>query len=223
MSLTLYQKKALYVVRMFMRTGNDNDFLFLLHPVLDNNDVYNEQALLDRLYQGDRDAFEIIYRRFVRELYLAAYKRLENKELVEDLVQDVFFRLWNRRGQLCIDNLSAYMHTAVRYEILNHITRYKAPSAFYEPFEAILADTDTPENRLIAKELMELVYKYAETLPEKRKKVFLLHIKEKLSVSEIADELNITTKTVHNHLGTAINGLRTHLAPAILLLLTTHR
>ncbi|TDW97472.1 RNA polymerase sigma factor [Dinghuibacter silviterrae] len=188
-----------------------------------NNDVYDEQALLDRLRQGDMDAFDVIYRRYVRELYLAAYKRLDNKELVEDLVQDVFFRLWNRRDQLHIDNLGAYLHTAVRYEILNHITRHKAPAAFYAPFEAILADADTPENRLIAKELLELVYKYAETLPEKRKQVFLLHIKDKLSVNEIAEELNITTKTVHNHLGTAINGLRTHLAPAILLLLTTHR
>lgn len=188
-----------------------------------NDDLYDDQALLDRLSQGDRDAFEVIYRKYVRELYQAAYKRLENREQSEDLVQDVFYRLWNRREQLQVDNLGAYLHTAVRYEILNHVTRHKTPTAFYAPFEAILTDADTPENQLIAKELLELVYKYAETLPEKRKQVFLLHIKGKLSVNEIADELNITPKTVHNHLGTAMNGLRTHIAPAVLLLLSVHR
>jgi RNA polymerase sigma-70 factor (ECF subfamily) len=208
---------------MFIPTVNDNDFLFLPYTVLDNQEVHNEQALLDHLRQGDRAAFDIIYHRYAQALYQSAFKRLDSKELSEDLVQEVFYRLWNRRAALHIDNLGAYLHTAIRYEVLNHITRHKAPSAFYAPFEAILADADTPENQLIAKELMALVYKYAETLPEKRKQVFLLHIKNKLSVSEIAQELNITAKTAHNHLGTAMNGLRTHLAPAILLLLTTHR
>jgi RNA polymerase sigma-70 factor (ECF subfamily) len=188
-----------------------------------HDDLYTEQALLLRLSEGDRQAFEVIYRRYVRELYQAAYKRLENRELVEDLVQDVFFRLWNRRSSLQVDNLGAYLHTAVRYEVLNYITRHKAPSSFYEPFETILLDPATPEDRLIEKELLALVYKYADTLPEKRKQVFLLHIKDKLSVAEIADELNISSKTVYNHLGTAMNGLRTHIAPAVLLLLATHR
>lgn len=187
------------------------------------DDIYTDQALLVRLSEGDRQAFEVIYRRYVRELYQAACKRLESRELVEDLVQDVFFRLWNRREQLRVDNLGAYLHTAVRYEILNYVTRNKAPLSFYAPFESLLMDSDTPENRLIAKELMELVYKYAETLPEKRKQVFLLHIRDKLSAGEIAGELNISSKTVHNHLGTAMNGLRAHIAPAVLLLLTAHR
>lgn len=203
-----------------------NAKLSLLLPkahFLPADDLYTEQALLTRLSEGDRQAFELIYRRYIRELYQAAYKRLENRELVEDLVQDVFFRLWNRREQLQVDNLGAYLHTAVRYEVLNYVTRNKAPLGFYAPFESILMDSDTPENRLIAKELLELIYKYAETLPEKRKQVFLLHIKDKLSVSEIADELNISAKTVYNHLGTAMNGLRTHIAPAVLLLLATHR
>jgi RNA polymerase sigma-70 factor (family 1) len=188
---------------------------------LHGDDLYTEQALLILLSKGDRQAFEVIYRRYVRELYQAAYKRLENRELVEDLVQDVFFRLWNRREQLRVENLGAYLHTAVRYEILNYVTRNKAPLSFYAPFESLLMDSDTPENRLIAKELLELIYKYAETLPEKRKQVFLLHIKDKLSISEIAEELNISSKTVHNHLGTAMNGLRNHIAPAILLLLAS--
>lgn len=200
---------------------NGNNFLFLPGLILENEELHTEKALLARLSGGDRSAFEIIYRRYVRELYQAAYKRLDNREQVEDLVQDVFLKLWKRRVDLQVQNLGAYLHTAVRYEVLNYVVRNNASVGFYEPLEALLPDSDTPDNRLIAKELLELVYKYAETLPEKRKAVFLLHIKSRLSVDEIAEALNISPKTVHNHLGTAMNGLRKNIAPTLLLLLAT--
>jgi RNA polymerase sigma-70 factor (family 1) len=165
-------------------------------------------------------AYETIYRRYIHSLLKAAYKRLEDKQQAEDLVQDVFFRLWEKRERLNVSNLSAYLHTAVRYEILNYVSRNKAPLSFYAPFEALLLETNTPESQLLAKEFVALVLKYAETLPAKRKQVFLLHIQSKLSVKEIAAYLKISEKTVHNHLGTAMNGLRTNIAPAILLLLS---
>jgi RNA polymerase sigma-70 factor (ECF subfamily) len=167
------------------------------------------------------DAYETIYRRYVHSLLKAAYKRLEDKQQAEDLVQDVFFRLWDKRERLRVTNLSAYLHTAVRYEILNYVSRNKAPLHFYAPFEAVLMETDTPESQLLAKEFVGLVLKYAETLPARRKEVFLLHIKNKLSVKEIAAYLKISEKTVYNHLGIAMNDLRTNITPAILLLLST--
>ena len=191
---------------------------FYFNCTLHLNDPHTDPSLLAQLREGDKAAFEQIYRRYMRPLYQAAYKRLHDSDLAQDLVQDVFLRLWKRRAELRIDDLAAYLHTAIRYEILNHISRNKAKGAFYEPFEAMLADFDTPEQQLVAKQLMELIYAYADTLPEKRRQVFLLHIKNKLSVSEIAEKLNITPKTVHNHLGTAMNGLRPHIATAILLL-----
>jgi len=191
---------------------------------LSANILHIDQEALTLLRLGDKDAFGKIYRRYAGELYQAAYKRLQDSALAEDLVQDVFYRLWRRRAELEIGDLAAYLHTAIRYEVLNHITRKKKTgryegAGFYAPLEAMLTDFDTPEQRLIAKQLMDLIYAYAETLPEKRKQVFLLHIRNKLSVNEIAAELNISSKTVHNHIGTAMNGLRAHIAPAILLLL----
>ncbi|HEX3935371.1 MAG TPA: RNA polymerase sigma-70 factor, partial [Puia sp.] len=168
-------------------------------------------------------AFDMIYRRYVRELYQSAYKRLDSRELVEDLVQDVFLKLWNRREKLRIENLGAYLHTAVRYQVLNQLTRKNALSGFYEPFDSIVPDFDTPENKLVTKEMMALVLKYVQTLPEKRKRIFLLYIETRLSVAEIADELNISTKTVYNQVGLAMDGLRTQIAPVVFALLFLHR
>ena len=185
-------------------------------------DHTDEALLLTRLAHGDRAAFEIIYRRYIYDLIQAAGRRLDDPQVAEDLVQDVFLRLWRKRETLTIADLPAYLHTAVRYEVLNHITRRKVPLHFYAPFEAILMETDTPESRLMSKEFLALVLKYAETLSEKRRKVFLLHVQHRLSPREIAEYLNISEKTAYNHLGTAINDLKKRIVPGILLLLLSY-
>lgn len=181
--------------------------------------AHTDQELLSLLRQGDKDAFTLIYRRYVRTLYQAANKRLQDPLAAEDLVQDLFYRLWERHRTLQVDNLGAYLHTAMRYQVLNHISRTRKPMEFFAPLQDLLTDLDTPENQLIAKQLLDLVHAYAATLPEKRRAIFLLHIRDKLSAAEIAEKLNISPKTVHNQLGAAMKGLRTHLAPVAFVLL----
>lgn len=182
--------------------------------------VYTDKALLERLGKGDSNAYEIIYRRYIYSLYETAFRRLNDRQRSEDIVQDVFFRVWNKRAEMAkVDNLSAYLHTAVRYEVLKLVTRRKGMLHFFEPFEFMMMESDGPESRLMAKELLDLVYKYADTLPEKRKQVFLLHITNRLSTREIAETIGISQKTVQNQLATALNGLRSHVSPAIMMIL----
>ena len=69
---------------------------------------------------------------------------------------------------------------------------------------------------LLEKELLDLVQSYINSLPEKRKQIFLLHIKDNLSTKEIAERLNISQKTVQNQLGTSMQGLHTRIAPIII-------
>jgi len=69
------------------------------------------------LRQGDETAFDEIYLRYWKKFYNEAYKRLRNAELCEELVQDVFADLWIKRGHAAIENLEAYMSTAVRYQV----------------------------------------------------------------------------------------------------------
>lgn len=185
------------------------------------NPTYSDGELVSLLRQGDREAFENIYGIYWPLLYDIAYKRLASREQTEDVLQDVFARLWTRREVSEINNLGAYLASSVRYEVIHYINKSKNATRFYEPFEAILREMDSPEDQLLAKEMLELVYQYAETLPEKRKRIFLMHIKSKLTTKEIADELGVTQKTVQNQLGTALQGLKTHLSPVIIAIIVT--
>lgn len=188
---------------------------------MNDNSLPNEKELLAFIARGDEKAFGTVFDHYWLMLCDAAYKRLQDKDQAQDIVQNIFVRLWLRRETLMISNLSVYLFTAVRYGVLDYITRQRTFNEFYEPFVVMLEDTDTPDALLIARELMDLVYAYAATLPEKRKQIFLLHIKEKLSTKEIAAELGITQKTVQNQLHTALQGLQKHITPAILVLINT--
>src|SRR5580698_6805084 len=97
----------------------------------------NDNELLVLLAQDNRNAFELLYRRYWLELYDAAYQRLKNNQQAEDIVQDIFVNLWIRRDLVKIENLRAYLHAAVRFRVLNYVQRDLASEAFYEPFEAI--------------------------------------------------------------------------------------
>jgi RNA polymerase sigma-70 factor (ECF subfamily) len=184
--------------------------------------TYADDELVRLLQEGDRRAFEALYDRYWQSLYDAAYKRLANREQSEDVLQDVFARLWVRRTQLAIQHIAAYLFSSVRYEVIHYLNRHRTAPHFYQPFEVVVMETHTADEQLMVKDLLELVYAYAETLPEKRKQVFLLHVKNKLSTKEIAEQLGINQKTVQNQLGTALKGLKDRLSPMIILLVT-HR
>ena len=176
---------------------------------------HTDQVLLELLVRNDRNAFTVLYRRYWQSLYEAAWKRLKNAQQAEDIVQEIFITLWTRRAALRIDNLPAYLHTAVRFRVLNYVERDLAGATFYEPFESITASVSNADDQLIEKELNSLVNAYIETLPEKRNAIFLLHLKERLTTKEIADRLHVSQKTVQNQLGTAMKGLQTRLAPVL--------
>ena len=178
--------------------------------------------LVQQLSQGDKKAFEVIYRKYWRPLLDTAWKRLKNRQNAEDLVQGVFISLWQKREQLQINNLEAYLRTAVRYKVLNHILRTKRTYEFFEPFYELFHEKDTPEAELIAKNIIELIQAYAATLPEKRREIFLLHIQSSLSTKEIAKTLGISPKTVQNQLGISLRGLRTQITPVIVCLIASH-
>lgn len=163
---------------------------------------------MQQLSQGDKRAFEIIYRKYWRPLLDAAWKSLQDKQSAEDLVQGVFFSLWNKRDQLNINNLEAYLKTAVRYKVLNHIVRTKRTHQFFASFSEIFQDKNTPETTFLAKNQLEIVHAYAAVLPVKRREIFMLYVKSRLTTKEIAATLNLSQKTVQNQLGISLRTLR---------------
>jgi len=171
----------------------------------------HDHALFDLLKQGDEVAFGKIYTLYWTELYNAAYKRLPEKEKCQDIIQNIFTDLWNRKAELDLANPVAYLHTAVRFQVLKHIARSPKNSFFGESFENKLISPLQTDGILLEKEVAELITLFIKALPEKRRKIFVMHYFDGLSTAKIAFELNISQKTVQNQLTVATQALRLRL------------
>ncbi|UKT62657.1 RNA polymerase sigma factor [Pedobacter mucosus] len=170
-----------------------------------------EKLLFDLLKQGDETAFSKIYKLYWVELYNAAYKRLPEKEKCQDIIQNVFTDLWNRKAFLDLEKPLAYLHTAVRFQVLKQIARSPKNNIFTQTFENNLISPLRSDGALLERESKDLIELFIKALPKKRQKIFLLHYFEGLSTSKISLQLNISQKTVQNQLTTATHALRLRL------------
>jgi RNA polymerase sigma-70 factor (ECF subfamily) len=173
--------------------------------------TYQDSELVHLLLQDDTNAFDELYRRYWPILFNAAFKRIKSIDLSKDITQEVFMDLWVRRGKVSIVNMQAYLLTAVRFQVLKLISLEKNNTSFIEPFEKMADSSFNADGEIIDKELFHLFETWLNTLPGKRKAIFVMHYSEKLSTKEIAERLNISQKTVQNQLGNAVQALRSSL------------
>lgn len=182
-------------------------------PLANQDDI----DLLHLLKQDVQAAFDEIYRRYWSVLYNAAYKRTRNREQCKDAVQNVFIDLWSRRNDVSITNLSAYLHTAVRFQVLKAVTRNAQQSVFLDGFENLIVSPHNLEDNLREKEILKLLELWLETLPERRRQIFILRYREGFSTREIAEKLGISQNTVQAQLYTATESLRERFAQLLAL------
>ncbi len=141
------------------------------------------------------------------ELLWFAFGFLKNKEISEEIVSDVYVKIWNNRAQIeNIINLKSYLFISVRNGCLSHLRNNKNGSiiSIDSVVEFNLIRVESPEDSYIKKETIEQIYSAIETLPAKCKLVFTLAKINGLKYSEIAEVLGITEKTVNNHLVLAV-------------------
>lgn len=164
---------------------------------------HTDSELLILLRDGTVEAFDEIYRRYWKSLFVEAHKRLGEIEYAEEVVQDVFINLWMHRTDRDIQQLYPYLLTAVRYQVFTLYKKLRKLPCFEEPLEHIGLSQDKADAPFFMNELLEGIQLWLAQQPEKRREIFRLRYIEQLSTREIADELNITQKTVQNQL---ING-----------------
>jgi RNA polymerase sigma-70 factor (ECF subfamily) len=168
-----------------------------------------DAALFLLAKQDDVNAFKELYTRYWPELVNAAYKRLNSKEKAEDIVQNIFVDLYQRRTSIVLTtSLKAYLNQALKFKILNEYrsavirTKYQR-FLFFSP----ACKNDFAEG-LEAKELEMKIHLILSGLPEKCKQVFLLSRKENLSNKDISATLDITLSTVEKHISKALKILK---------------
>lgn len=185
-----------------------------MEPVLDDH------TLIDRIRSGDSGAFEKLYNRYWESLFAAAMHRLQSIELSKDVVQELFVSLWEKRTSIRIrSNVKGYLFTALKHRIINKIKsetvreKYeKMVTEFYE------ANDLATEYRVLEKILLEELKRETDKLPERCREVFELSRMQQLSHKEIGEKLDISPKTVENHIGRALKTIRPKLKQIISVL-----
>lgn len=173
-----------------------------------------------RLSRGDASAFVSLFRRYYDGLCAFAESFVTSADDAEEVVSDVFVRLWEARGRLTVrTSVKSYLYAATRNTALNHLrSRDAVDRAIRRASEtgALRSLTDQPATApsdLLTRELERVVDSAIEKLPPRRREVFLLHRYHGLTYAEIATTLDLARKTVENHIGLALRDLRDHLAP----------
>ncbi|WP_300979126.1 RNA polymerase sigma-70 factor [Flavobacterium sp.] len=170
----------------------------------------HDAVLIKRLRNGDKQALTDMYNEYWQLLFVSSFNVIKDKELCEDIIQDIFMNLWNNREKLEINiSLKGYLYACARYQVFHQLKKNK--DKLHVEF---LDDLDkrfqhsTPETQMIHDELVQQISFIIDTLPEKCQLVYKLSRDEQLSHKEIAERLEISTKTVENHITKALHVIR---------------
>lgn len=156
----------------------------------------------------DTETIILLYRNHWKGLFNLAYRILKDKQACEDIIQDVFINVWNKRQQIDVkQSLKGYLEASVRYEVFRKLRNEKKFEPVADEFAELYHETLIDE-RLDYKEALKNISSKIEELPVRCREVYLLSRTEHLSHSEISSRLAISTKTVRNHLTRALRQLR---------------
>jgi len=175
----------------------------------------------NELKEGDITAFEMFFKTYYQPLCNYAYTFIQDKDEAEEIVQSAFLSVWEKKDTLEIKtSLKSYLYTMVRNTSLNVIKHEKIKQKYVG--EALAVEDRSHEGvtqAVLTSELEDRIQQAMEVLPEQCRLVFKLSRFEELKYAEIADQLDISIKTVENHMGKALKIMREQLKDYLPLLI----
>ena len=172
--------------------------------------------LLHSMKLDDTVSFEEIYRQYWSKLYIYAFNVLRERDLCEDIVQEVFIDLWAKRQDVRITNLHSYLYQSVKYQIFNHFRKSKYKKQLLMKFDLIQTQNqldESCEKQELKNQIKEVIYQ----LPEQRRIIFEMSRYEGLSNKEISEHLSISVQTVKNQISESLKFIRKSLNSVFLL------
>ncbi|WP_343704663.1 sigma-70 family RNA polymerase sigma factor [Chitinophaga sp.] len=169
-----------------------------------------DQELLHMLKKDDEAAFAEVYKRYWKLLYTTAFGIIRDAPAAQDIVQEIFIRIWHGRHTLNIAALKPYLQQAARFGVLKAIRAEKTDKAFYDRLAAVTIDV-LADDLLLYKEQRELFEKLLSGLPDNIKEVFHLSRESNLTYKQIAARLNISEKTVEKRMSKSLQYFRDNL------------
>ena len=174
---------------------------------------YTDDELLALLLTDGELAIDLIFRKYYAFLCKSVYRIISDTQITEDLAQEVFYEVWKKRAQLKITtSLRAYLKRAALNKALNYIRDQKIDFRNAPAKEELVSKTDSIIQELAAENLQAEINAAIDNLPERCRLVFVLSRFEEMSYRQIAEQLDVSMKTVENQISKALKSLRIALA-----------
>jgi RNA polymerase sigma-70 factor, ECF subfamily len=180
----------------------------------------DNETIIPLLAKRDANAFEQVFKTHYKNLHAYVCTMLKEEMYAEEIVQQVFFKLWERAENIVITgSVAAYLYRAVHNESLNHLKHQKVKASHQLHVAYSMKDAaEAAPKTLQAKELEKKIQAALHELPEQCRTIFQMSRFEELKYREIAGRLSLSVKTVENQMGKALKILREQLAEYLPLL-----
>lgn len=176
-------------------------------------DFAEERELLERCSEGDRGAFARLYTSHLTALIRYVFLFTKSRELSEEIVQDVFVKIWEKKESLLyVQSFQSYIFKMAKNLLMDHLRKTKTENRYWSLSGPFSEESETQtDHELIYGQYFQLAQDAISQLPEKRKEIFELKTKEELSLDEIAARLAISKPVVKKQLYAAISFVKAYL------------
>ncbi|WP_348620055.1 RNA polymerase sigma factor [Pedobacter lusitanus] len=170
--------------------------------------------LLIKFREGDEPAFIQIYNQYRGKVYSYAYQLCKSADTAEEIVQEVFIKIWQKREQINVAlSFNAYLKKITLNHVLNYLKKVAREKALQEQiYHTIEQSSNRTEDHVLEKELRKIYDEAISRLPQQKKLIYHLSRVEELSHDEIALKLNISKNTVKNHMVEASRFIREYVS-----------
>lgn len=187
-----------------------------------HNISLNDQLIIEQIKNQNVKVFEAVFKEYFKPLSIYANKYVCDLDIAQDVVQEVFVKLYEKKDDLVIHtSLKAFLYASVKNRCLDYLRSNKIRQKHKE---AIQNESDTfiqeDDNDAIEQtELQEKIYKAIQSLPDQNRKIFILSRFEGKTNQEIAEELNISKRTVETHISNALKKIKSLVLLGLIVLI----
>lgn len=173
----------------------------------------DQELFLSVQNEESYQAFEELFNRYYDDLCIFSFNIVENWELAEEVVLDVFFKVWRNRSELYIKHsFKSYLYKAAKHQAIDYVRKnHKRPMTLFQSKHENNRWDYSPEEMMIYAETQEHINAGIDKLPKRGKHTFKMSREEGLKYKDIAKNLNLSIKTVETHMRRSLISLRDHL------------
>ena len=173
----------------------------------------DEARWVKKLKSDDSHALEFLFKEYCQPLINFSRRIVIETETAENIVQDVFLKVWENRKSLKLGtSIKSYLFTITRNESLKYQRHQTVVRESDEAVRDLHSSVETPDEQFNQSEIESHIHKAINLLPDKRRKIFMMNRFDDLTYREIAEVLNISIKTVETQMGRALKHLRENLS-----------